>query len=137
MKKKMNILKIKNWWINHREKITIEEVIIRYLIIIVAGVISAYSDNDTKQWINVIAFGSGIIFTFYLRKHFFPLMSASLFCYFAASVNEMFEPLYRYTPFTIMLWNIGNILLPIALFTFILQVTFTYKIIKRNDEKTD
>ena len=134
MKKKMNILKINNWWINHREKITIEEVIIRYLIIIVAGVISIYSDNDTKQWINVVAFGSGLIFTFYLRKHFFPLMTASLFCYFTASVNELFEPAYRYTPFTITLWNIGNILLPIALLTFILQITFTYKIVKRNDE---
>jgi hypothetical protein len=123
-------LKIKNWWKN-KEKINIKEVIIRYLIIIVAGVISAYSDNDTKQWINVIAFGSGLIFTFYMRKHFFPLMTASLFCYFSASVNELFEPSYRYTPFTITLWNIGNLLLPIALLTFISQITFTYKIIKR------
>ena len=134
MKKKMNILKIKNWWINQRKKITIEEVIIRYLIIIIAGVISAYSDNDTKQWINVIAFGSGLIFTFYMREHFFPLMTASLFCYFTASVNEIFEPGYRYTPFTITLWNIGNILLPIALLTFILQLAFTYKIVERNDK---
>ena len=133
----MNILKIKNWWINQRKKITIEEVIIRYLIIIVAGVISAYSDNETKQLINVIAFGSGLIFTFYMRKHFFPLMTASLFFYFTASVNEMFEPSYRYTEFTILLWNIGNILLSIALFSFILQVTFTYKIIKSNDKNSN
>ena len=132
MRNKRNILKIKKWWINQKKKITIEEVIIRYLIIIVAGAISAYSDNETKQWINVIAFGSGLIFTFYMREHFFPFMTACLFFYFTASINEMFEPAYRYTEFTIMLWNIGNILLPIALFTFILQVTFTYKIIKRN-----
>ena len=130
-------MKIKNWWINQKKKITIEEVIIRYLIIIIAGAISINSDEQTKQWINVVAFGSGIIFTFYLRKHFFPLMTACLFFYFAASVNEMFEPSYRYTEFTILLWNIGNILLPIALFTFILQVTFTYKIIKRNDENSN
>ena len=133
----MNILKIKNWWVNQRKKITIEEVIIRYLIIIVAVVISAYSDNDTKQWINVIAFGSGLIFTFYMREHIFPLMTACLFCYFTASVNEMFEPSYRYTEFTIMLWNIGNILLPTAIFSFILQVTFTYKIIKRKNENSN
>ena len=107
------------------------------MIIIVAGAISAYSDNDTKQWINVIAFGSGLIFTFYMRKHFFPFMTGALFFYFTASINEMFEPAYRYTEFTIMLWNIGNILLPIALFTFILQITFTYKIIKRNDENSN
>ena len=130
-------MKIKNWWINQKKKITIEEVIIRYLIIIIAGVISVYSDDETKQWINVIAFGSGLIFTFYMRKHFFPLMTASLFCYFTASVNELFEPAYRYPPFTIMLWNIGNILLPAALFTFILQITFTYKIVKRNDENSN
>ena len=133
----MNILKIKNWWTNQKKQITIDEVIIRYLIIIVAGVISVYSGYETKQWINVIAFGSGLIFTFYLRKHFFPLMTASLFCYFTASVNELFEPAYRYTPFTIMLWSIGNILLPAALFTFILQITFTYKIVKRNDENSN
>ena len=130
-------MKIKNWWINQKKQITIEEVIIRYLIIIVAGAISAYSDNETKQWINVIAFGSGLIFTFYMRKHFFPFMTASLFFYFTASINEMFEPSYRYTQFTITLWNIGNILLPIALFTFILQVTFTYKIIKRKNENSN
>ena len=130
----MNILKIKNWLINQKKKITIEEVIIRCLIIIVAGAIAAYSDNDTRQWINVIAFGSGLIFTFYMRKHFFPFMTATLFCYFTASINELFEPAYKYTPFTITLWNMGNILLPISLFAFILQLTFTYKIIKRNDE---
>lgn len=126
-------MKIKNWWKN-KKKITIKEVIIRYLIIIISGFIAVYTDDKTKQWIDVIAFGSGLIFTFYMKKHFFPFMTAALFFYFIASVNEIFEPAYRDTPFTIMLWNIGNILLPIALFTFILQVTFTYKIVKRNDE---
>ena len=130
MKKKMNIMKI-------QKKITIEEVIIKFLIIVISGIIAMYTDDETKQWINVVAFGSGLIFTFYLRKHFFPLMTASLFCYFTASVNEIFEPSYRYTEFTIMLWNVGNILLPIALFTFILQLTFTYKIVKRNDENAN
>ena len=130
MNNKKNIVK-------NQKKITIEEVIIKFLIIVISGVISAYSDNDTKQWINVIAFGSGLIFTFYMREHFFPFMTATLFFYFTASVNEMFEPAYRYTEFTIMLWNIGNILLPIALFTFILQITFTYKIVKRNDENSN
>ena len=134
MNNKRNILKIKNWLKSQKRKITIEEVIIRYLIIVVAGIISVYSDNDTKQWVNVVAFGSGLIFTFYMREHFFPFMTACLFFYFTASVNEMFEPAYRYTPITITLWNIGNILLPIALFTFILQIKFTYKIIKRNDK---
>ena len=127
MNNKKNIVKT-------QKKIAIKEVIIKFLIIIISGIIAIYSDDETKQWINVIAFGSAIIFTFYLRKHFFPLMTASLFCYFAASVNEIFEPSYRYTPFTIMLWNIGNILLPISLFTFILQITFTYKIGKRKNE---
>ena len=126
-------MKIKNWWKN-KEKINIKEVIIKYLIIIISGFIAVYTDDETKQWVNVVAFGSGLIFTFYLHKHFFPLMTASLFCYFSASVNELFEPAYRYTPFTITLWNIGNVLLPIALLTFILQITFTYKIVKRNDE---
>ena len=134
MNKKINILKIRNWWKIQKKKITIEEVIIRYLIIVVAGAISVYSDEETKQWINVIAFGSGLIFTFYMRKHFFPFMTAALFFYFTASINEMFEPAYRYTQFTITLWNIGNILLPIALLTFILQLTFTYKIVERNDK---
>ena len=124
---------MKNWW-KPQKRITIKEVIIRCLIIIISGVISIYSDDETKQWINVIAFGSGLIFTFYMRKHFFPFMTASLFFYFVASVNELFEPAYRYTPFTIILWNIGNILLPIALFTFILQITFIYKIVEKDDE---
>ena len=126
-------MKIPSWG-KSKKRITIEEVIIRSLIIVVAGIIAIYTDEETKQWINVIAFGSGLVFTFYMRKHFFPFMTAALFFYFIASVNEMFESAYRYTPFTIMLWNIGNILLPIALFSFIIQVTFTYKIVKRNDK---
>lgn len=126
-------MKTKNWW-KPQKRITIEEVIIRCLIIFIAGIISVYSDNETKQWINVIAFGSGLIFTFYMKEHFFPFMTACLFFYFIASVNELFEPAYRYTPFTITLWNIGNILLPIALLTFILQITFIYKIVERDGE---
>ena len=126
-------MKIPSWG-KSKKRITIEEVIIRSLIIVVAGIIAIYTDEETKQWINVIAFGSGLVFTFYMRKHFFPFMTAALFFYFIASVNEMFEPAYRYTPFTIMLWNIGNILLPIALLTFILQLTFIYKIVERNDK---
>ena len=131
MNNKKNIMK------TQKKKITIEEVIIKFLIIVISGIIAMYTDDETKQLINVVAFGSGLIFTFYLRKHFFPLMTASLFCYFTASVNELFEPAYRYTPFTIMLWNIGNILLPISLFTFILQITFTYKIVEKDDEKSN
>ena len=131
MNNKKNIMK------TQKKKITIEEIIIKFLIIVISGIIAMYTDDETKQLINVVAFGSGLIFTFYLRKHFFPLMTASLFCYFTASVNELFEPAYRYTPFTIMLWNIGNILLPISLFTFILQITFTYKIVEKDDEKSN
>ena len=126
-------MKIPSWG-KSKKRITIKEVIIRCLIIIVAGFIVVYTDDETKLWIDVIAFGSGLVFTFYMRKHFFPFMTAALFFYFIASVNEIFEPAYRDTPFTIMLWNIGNILLPIALFTFILQVTFIYKIVERNDK---
>ena len=122
---------------NNKKNITIEEVIIKFLIIVISGIIAMYTDDETKQLINVIAFGSGLIFTFYVREHFFPFMTAALFCYFTASVNEMFEPSYRYTSFTIMLWNIGNILLPISLFTFILQITFTYKIVEKDDEKSN
>ena len=131
MNNKKNIMK------TQKKKITIEEVIIKFLIIVISGIIAMYTDDETKQLINVIAFGSGLIFTFYVREHFFPFMTASLFCYFTASVNEMFEPSYRYTEFTIMLWNIGNILLPISLFTFILQITFTYKIVEKDDEKSN
>ena len=131
MNNKKNIMK------TQKKKITIEEVIIKFLIIVISGIIAMYTDDETKQLINVIAFGSGLIFTFYVREHFFPFMTAALFCYFTASVNEMFEPSYRYTSFTIMLWNIGNILLPISLFTFILQITFTYKIVEKDDEKSN
>ena len=130
MNNKKNIMKT-------QKKITIEEVIIKSLIIVISGIIAMYTDDKTKQWINVIAFGSGLIFTFHLRKHFFPFMAASLFFYFTASVNELFEPAYRYTSFTIMLWNTGNILLPISLFTFILQLTFTYKIVEKDDENSN
>ena len=130
MNNKRNIMKT-------QKKITIEEVIIKFLIIVISGIIAMYTDDETKQWINVVAFGSGLIFTFYMREHFFPFMTASLFFYFTASVNEIFEPSYRYTEFTIMLWNVGNILLPAALFTFILQITFTYKIVKRNAENSN
>ena len=123
---------MKNWW-GKQEKITVKEVILRYLIIILAGIIALTSDTDTKQWLNVFAFGSGIVGTFYLKKHFFPFMTFCLLFYFAASVNELIDEQYKYTPFTITLWNIGNILLPIAIFTFATQLVFKYKIVNRDD----
>lgn len=123
---------MRKWWMT-QEKITLKEVILRHFIILIAGLVAFNSDNGTKQWLNTIAFGLGLIGTFYLRKHFFPFMTLCLMFYFAASVNELVDASYRYTKTTILLWNIGNLFLLIAIFTFALQLVFKYKIVNRDD----
>mgnify|MGYP003562045624 FL=1 len=40
---------------------------------------------------------------------------------------------YDYTDFTKYFWNAGNLLLPVGIVTFILQLIFKYKIVERDD----
>lgn len=126
------IITLKNWW-KTQKRITIKEVVLRYFIILLAGVVAYYSKTETKEWINTVAFGIGLIMTFYLKKHFFPFMTFYLLFFFSASANELLDGNSRNQPFTTFLWDAGNILLPIAIITFAIQLIFTYKIVDRDD----
>ena len=123
---------MKNWW-KTQKRITVKEVILRYFIILLAGIVAYYSKTETKEWVNTVAFGVGLIMTFYLKKHFFPFMTFCLLFFFSASANELLDGNPRNQPFTTFLWDAGNILLPIAIITFAIQLIFTYKIVDRDD----
>lgn len=117
-----------------RNKITIKEVVIKSLIFSIVIMVVSFSDNESKQWLNTIAFTIALLGTFYQRKHFFPFMTAAIGCYFIASVTELQSGNYDYTNFTKRFWNAGNILLPIGIITFILQILFKYKIVENDKD---
>lgn len=118
---------------NMENKITIKEILLRLLIFVLVVVIVTYSGDEQKQWLNVVGFTVALLGTFYLRKHFFPFMTAAIACYFIASITELSSGVYDYTDFTRPFWNAGNVLLPIGVVTFILQLIFKYKIVERDD----
>lgn len=114
-------------------KITINEVLVRTMIFVMVAIIVTYSDDTQKQWINVVGFTVALLGTFYQQKHFFPFMTAAIGCYFIASITELSSGNYDYTDFTKYFWNAGNVLLPIGILTFIIQLIFKYKIVERDD----
>lgn len=115
-------------------KITFKEVLLRIMIFVLVILIVLSTDDSQKQWISVIGFTIALLGTFYLRKHFFPFMTAAIGCYFVASVTELSAGVYDYSDFTKPFWTAGNILLPIGLITFVLQLLFKYKIVDQDED---
>lgn len=114
--------------------ITLKEVILRVIIFIVVAVIVETTSPTSKQYLNVIGFTISLLGTFYLRKHFFPFMTAAIGCFLIASLTELWNEDYTYLPITVKYWAMGNILFPIGIITFIFQLIFKYKIVEKDED---
>lgn len=117
-----------------KDKISLKEVILRVLIFIGVVFIVETTDLDSKQYINVVGFTISLLGTFYLRKHFFPFMTAAIGCFLVASLTELWNENYTYLPITVKFWAAGNILLPIGIITFIFQLIFKYQIVDKDED---
>ena len=93
---------------NFKEKITSKEVMLRVMIVILTTVLVYYADNTERQLINIVGFLLAFFISIYLHKHFFPLMTAALFFYLVASLQEFWNIKYIHSIITETYWFIGN-----------------------------
>ena len=91
-----------------KQKITVNEVLLRVLIFALVIMVAISTDTEDKQWLNALGFTVALLGTFYLRKHFFPFMTAAIACYLIASVTELWNEDYKYLPITIQFWMAGS-----------------------------
>ena len=116
-----------------KKQIKVSQVLAEVLIICVIFLSAFYSDDDTKQIVNAIAFLVAFFASLYMHRFFFPFILLSVTCYLAASTQELFSNSYTYLPITKFLWAVGNIALPIGILHFIYKLIFKFKITERDD----
>lgn len=118
---------------NCKTNIRLSQVLVEVFIIITIILGAAYSDDNTKQIINVLAFLIAFIATIYMHKYFFPFILLSVTCFLLAATQELYNDSYTYLPITKTLWSIGNYSLPIGIAHFIYKLIFNFKIIDKDD----
>ena len=118
---------------NFKEKITSKEVMLRVMIVILTTVLVYYADNTERQLINIVGFLISFFISIYLHKHFFPLMTAALFFYLIASLQEFWNINYIHSIVTETYWFIGNTFLTISILKFAWDLKFKYKIVEHED----
>ena len=118
---------------NFKEKITSKEVMLRVMIVILTTVLVYYADNTERQLINIVGFLISFFISIYLHKHFFPLMTAALFFYLIASLQEFWNINYIHSIVTETYWFIGNTFLIGSIIKFAWDLKFKYKIVEYED----
>lgn len=116
-----------------KKQIKVSQVLVEVLIICTIFLSAFYSDDDTKQIVNTIAFLVAFFASLYMHRFFFPFILLSVTCYLAASTQELFSTSYTYLPITKILWTIGNYALPVGILHFIYRLVFKFKITERDD----
>ena len=122
---------------NIKERITSKEVVLKFMIILLTSVLVYYSDVGDKKLINVIGFLAAFFISIWLHKHFFPLMTAALFFFLIASLQEFWNVNYIHNVVTNTYWKIGNVFLIVSVLKFAYNLKFRYKIVEHVKEDTD
>ena len=104
------------------------EVLIRILIIVMTALIVYYSKHNEREIINLIGFFIAFVISIFLYKHFFPILTGSLFFYLIASLQEYWNPTYTTLPITLFYWNFADVLLIVGIIDFAWKMNFKYKI---------
>lgn len=116
-----------------KKQIRGSQILTEILIICTIVLAAFYSDDDTKQLVNTVAFLVAFFASIYMHKFFFPFILLSVTCYLFASTQELFNSSYAYLPMTKLLWSIGNYALPIGILHFLYKLIFQFKIIDKDD----
>ena len=116
-----------------RHIIDIKEVLLRSMILLVTIVLVYYSDTTSRQVLNILGFLIAFFISIKLHKHFFPLMTATLFMYLVASLQEFWDINYVHSVVTETYWKLGNGLLIVSILRFAYTMIFNYKIVKNDD----
>ena len=115
------------------ESIDTKEVLLRFMILLITIVLVYYSDNTSRQVLNIIGFLIAFFISIKLHKHFFPLMTATLFMYLVASLQEFWDIKYVHSVVTETYWKLGNGLLIVSILRFAYTIIYNYKIVKNDD----
>lgn len=115
------------------ESIDTKEVLLRFMILLITIVLVYYSDNTSRQVLNIIGFLIAFFISIKLHKHFFPLMTATLFMYLIASLQEFWDIKYVHSVVTETYWKLGNGLLIVSVLRFAYTIIYNYKTVKNND----
>ena len=116
-----------------RQTIDIKEVLLRSVILLVTIVLVYYSDTTSRQVLNIFGFLVAFFISIKLHKHFFPLMTATLFMYLVASLQEFWDITYVNSVVTETYWKLGNGLLIVSVLRFAYTIIYDYKIVKNDD----
>lgn len=115
------------------ESIDTKEVLLRFMILLITIVLVYYSDNTSRQVLNIIGFLIAFFISIKLHKHFFPLMTATLFMYLIASLQEFWDIKYVHSVVTETYWKLGNGLLIVSVLRFAYTIIYNYKTVKNDD----
>ena len=118
---------------NLKKTIDIKEVLLRSVILLVTIVLVYYSDTTSRQVLNIFGFLIAFFVSIRLHKHFFPLMTATLFMYLVASLQEFWDIKYVHSVVTETYWKLGNGLLIVSVLRFAYTIIYNYKIVKNGD----
>lgn len=116
-----------------KETIDSKEILLRSMLMFVTILLVFYSDNDSREIFNILGFLIAFFVSIYLHKHFFPLMTATLFMYLIASLQEFWDITYVHSIVTEMYWKLGNALLIVSILRFTYTLIYKYKIVNNYD----
>ena len=118
---------------NLKKTIDPKEILLRSMILLVTVVLVYYSDTTSRQVLSILGFLTAFFVSIYLHKHFFPLMTATLFMYLIASLQEFWDITYVNSVVTETYWKLGNGLLIVSVLRFAYIIIYDYKTIKNDD----
>ena len=118
---------------NLKKTIDTKEILLRSMILLVTVVLVYYSDTTSRQVLSILGFLTAFFVSIYLHKHFFPLMTATLFMYLVASLQEFWDITYVNSVVTETYWKLGNGLLIVSVLRFAYNIIYDYKIVKNDD----
>ena len=118
---------------NLKKTIDTKEILLRSMILLVTVVLVYYSDTTSRQVLSILGFLTAFFVSIYLHKYFFPLMTATLFMYLVASLQEFWDINYVHSVVTETYWKIGNGLLIVSVLRFAYTIIYDYKIVKNDD----
>lgn len=116
------------------DMISSNEILLRGAVMSLVGVLAYFSHEEERQPIVLLGFIMAFFVSIYLHRHFFPLLTAAIFAYVVASLQEYMHVQYVHNIITDTYWAVGNSLLAISFFNFGWNLIFKYKWSKNDDK---
>ena len=110
-----------------------KEILLRIIVMVLIIILVFYSGDKERQVVSIFGFLISFFISIYLHKHLFPFMTAAVFMFLVASMQEFWNVNYIDSIFTHTYWIAGNVLLIASLITFGWNLIFNYKIVENGN----